>query len=164
MIDRIRKNHALEHATLHLVARSYPQAWAAGFSYGSGFTLATDLAPEAVYPLVEEALERLKAGESALRIHPNCGTNLAVTATFVTAVALAALRGWDRQRSTQQRIDLIARAILAEMVALIIAAPLALFIQAKVTTDADLDNLAVREMVSGSYGKLNLIHVRTEHP
>ncbi len=162
IVRRIRQNHALEHATLHLLARRHPQRKAAGLSYVGGFTLLTDLPPEEVYPLVDEALRRLKEGESALRIHPNCGTNLTTAALLVTGVAFASLRGWGKARSIPSKLDLLARTLLAEMVALTLAAPLGLLAQAHLTTEADLADLQVREMVSGRYGRVNLIHVRTE--
>ncbi len=162
IVRRTRQNHALEHATLHLMARRHPRRKAAGLSYAGGFTLITDLPPEEVYPLVDEALRRLKGGESVLRIHPNCGTNLITAALLVTAAAFASLRGWERARSTSSKLDLLARTLLAEMVALTLAAPLGLLVQARLTTEADLADLQVREMVSGRYGRVNLIHVRTE--
>ncbi len=162
IVRRTRQNHALEHATLHLLARRHPRRKAAGLSYAGGFTLITDLPPEEVYPLVDEALRRLKGGESVLRIHPNCGTNLITAALLVTAAAFASLRGWGRARSTSSKLDLLARTLLAEMVALALAAPLGLLVQARLTTEADLADLQVREMVSGRYGRVNLIHVRTE--
>ena len=161
-VRRTRQNHALEHATIHLIGRAHPQSRVAGLSYPTGFTLITNLEPETVYPLVDEALQRLKRGESHLRLHPNCGTNLMTTALLVSAVAVATLRGLSEGRSAEARFDRFTRLVLLETVALVVAAPLGLLSQAKLTTEADLSDLRVQAIVGGRYGSFNLIHVRTK--
>ncbi|MBN1262269.1 MAG: hypothetical protein JXB35_16440, partial [Anaerolineae bacterium] len=82
---RIRRNHALEHATITLLNRQHPEAQIVGFSGPRAVTLYTNLSVQEVYPAVKEALRLLKQGRRGLAIHPNCGTNL------VTAAALTVL-------------------------------------------------------------------------
>ena len=69
LILETRRNHALEHATLHLLARSYRTSMA-GHSNPTGFFLLGDLNTEDVRIAVTEAYERLNAGESGLAVHP----------------------------------------------------------------------------------------------
>ena len=77
-ISRIRRNHALEHATLHILAQRFPGKPMAGHSNPRGFWILGDVPTEEIKSAVESALARLRAGESHLALHPNCGTNIAV--------------------------------------------------------------------------------------
>ena len=83
-----RQHHAIEHATLHILAARYPSRRMVGYSDPRGFTIFGDLTEEAVRRAVSEAILRLQSGESQLAIHPNCGTNLAATGVLVTLAAL----------------------------------------------------------------------------
>jgi len=79
LILETRRNHALEHATLHILARTH-RTNMAGHSNPTGFFLLGDLQLEEIADAATEAMKRLKAGESGLAVHPGCGTNLAVSA------------------------------------------------------------------------------------
>ncbi len=74
LIDRVRRNHALEHATIHVLSRRYRDLHVMGRSTPNGFILYGDLPTDAVYEAAQEALERLRAGERHLAVHPACGT------------------------------------------------------------------------------------------
>ena len=87
MLSRIRRNHGLEHATLHLLARRFPRKPMGGYSDPGGFWIVGSVPTEALQEAIEEALTRMRAGEHNLAIHPNCGTN------FITAGTLAGLSG-----------------------------------------------------------------------
>jgi len=77
-ISRTRRNHSLEHATIHVLSKKFPNVTLAGMSSPSGFTLIGDVATEDVAEAAIEALRRLREGESQLALHPNCGTNFAI--------------------------------------------------------------------------------------
>ena len=51
-----------------------------------------DVPTEQVESAVREALQRLKAGERGLAVHPNCGTNLATTGLLATSLAFRRFR------------------------------------------------------------------------
>src|SRR5512143_927816 len=87
IISRIRRNHGLEHATLHTLANRLPHTMLAGHSDTGGFWIIGDVSTDVLQAAVQEALTRLRAGESGLAVHPNCGTNI------VTAGAMAGLAG-----------------------------------------------------------------------
>src|SRR5512147_3069088 len=87
-ISRVRRNHALEHATLQIMARKRPTTIAAGYSDTSGFWVIGQVSTEDLEESIKEALARLHAGEHELAIHPNCGTN------FVAAGAVAGSLAW----------------------------------------------------------------------
>jgi len=132
LIRRARQHHAIEHATIHLLAARHPRVSLAGLSDPLGFTLYGNVATEDVQQAVREALLRLQAGEAGLAIHPNCGTNLATSIVLTTIAAVTGSVG--NQRRLLDRIVSIA---LLVMTALFLAGPLGMWLQ-RYTTLADV--------------------------
>ena len=69
IVSRVRRNHGLEHATLHILSQRYPKRSLAGHSDTGGFWILGDVSIEDVYEAVEEALSRLRNGEKHLAVH-----------------------------------------------------------------------------------------------
>ena len=90
-INRIRRNHGLEHATIHILSEGHKRFSAQGNSDHRGFHLNIygDVTEEEVAAAVAEAHRRLRAGERHLAVHPNCGTVLVTTAMLATLAAQA---------------------------------------------------------------------------
>ena len=88
-----RRNHALEHATIHMLARKYADKNLAGHSNPTGFFLFGDMSTEDIRTAVNEAMARLRAGESELAIHPGCGTNFATSMVLPMTFASVPLQG-----------------------------------------------------------------------
>jgi hypothetical protein len=88
-INRIRRNHGLEHATIHILSEGHKRFSAQGNSDHRGFHLNIygDVTEEEVAAAVAEAHRRLRAGERHLAVHPNCGTVLVTTALLATLAA-----------------------------------------------------------------------------
>ena len=139
-LDRLRRNHALEHATLHLLSRTHPQALLIGRSDRKGFYLYGEVPIEAVGQAVFGAAQRLRAGESRLAIHPNCGTNLITAATLTTLATVLAI---GSARNPRQRFDRLPLAVLASLAALLLARPAGQMAQRHLTTQAQLGGLQV---------------------
>ena len=122
----IRRNHGLEHATIHILNRQRYKL--SGRSSGSGFVLLGDVPTEQVEHAVREALQRMKAGEHQLAIHPNCGTNLATAGFLATTVAFLGFagRGWRKcwERFPTMMILMIAAALLSTPLGMSLAAAL----------------------------------------
>ncbi|HEY9528683.1 MAG TPA: DUF6391 domain-containing protein, partial [Anaerolineales bacterium] len=57
-----RRNHAVEHATLKVLARKYDDKDLAGHSNPTGFFLFGDLATDDIRSAIKEAMTRLRAG------------------------------------------------------------------------------------------------------
>jgi len=150
LISRTRRNHALEHATIHMLSERHDKFSAQGHSDYRGFHLNIygDVSDEEVTAAVAEAHRRMKGGEHHLAVHPNCGTVLLTTATL-GALASQSAFGLEQRRQGRSRMDIsvffnaLPAAILAGVVSLIISKPLGMAIQAKFTTDGDLGNLEV---------------------
>ena len=94
ILQQTRQHHAIEHATIHLLAARFPRRVMAGMSDPWGFTLYGQLSTEAIEEAVEEAIQRLQGGEEELAFHPNCGTNFTTTILLATAAAFLGSVGW----------------------------------------------------------------------
>ncbi|MBF6589797.1 MAG: hypothetical protein IVW57_04605 [Ktedonobacterales bacterium] len=133
---RTRQNHALEHATVTLLARRLPGLAVSARSTPRGFTIFADLSLTEVRNAGEEALARLRGGEASLAIHPNCGTNLAVGTSLVMLGSLFALTA-VRPRTR------IASALASSVAGIMAARPLGEMMQRYVTTLPDLGDVHI---------------------
>lgn len=139
LVARVRRNHALEHATIHVLSEKHRPLSVVGRSTLSGFYLYGKLTTDMVVEAAQEALTRLRAGERHLAIHPNCGTNV-VTAGSMAGLATFAVLSTSKKR----RIDLLPSALLAATAALLLAQPVGPLLQARVTTLADMGDLTIQ--------------------
>jgi hypothetical protein len=139
-----RRNHALEHASIHILAARYPERHLAGHSDPTGFFLLGNLPTEDVRSAVTQALTRLRAGESRLAIHAGCGTNLATTVLLSGSLAWLPLSG---SRSFRKRLWLLPFALVFAFLGFLLSQPLGPWLQAKVTTEADMGNLQISAIV-----------------
>ncbi len=127
---RTRQHHAIEHATLHMLAARFPHQNFAGYSDPLGFTIYGDVDEEAVRRAVGDALLRLQAGEAGLAIHPNCGTNLAAS------TVLATLAAWIGLAGRRSLFDRLTSGLLLVLIAQVMAKPLGLRLQSYTTLAA----------------------------
>lgn len=141
LVARVRRNHALEHATIHVLSEKRRPMNVVGRSTFNGYYLYGDLSTELVIEAAHEAYDRLMAGEHQLAIHPNCGTNL-VTAGSLAGLATFAVLGNSKKRG----INLLPNALLAATAALILAQPIGPRLQAHVTTLADLGEMTIKDV------------------
>ena len=146
-----RRNHALEHATLHVLAEKYPDRHMAGHSNPTGFFILGNLPIEDVTNAVTQALTRLRAGESELAIHAGCGTNLATTLLLSGTFAWFVLRG---AKSTLGRIFRLPFAVAFALLGFVLSQPLGPVIQQKITTDANMGDLQVVEVRETMQGRV----------
>lgn len=140
LVDRTRRNHGLEHATITLLSQKHRGLSMVGRSTPNGFYLYGDVPTEAVAEAAQAALARMRAGERHLAIHPNCGTNF-VTAGL--AAALAAFLGFVGARDWRARAERLPIVAAFATVALILAQPLGLTLQRDVTTSGEMGTLEI---------------------
>lgn len=143
LILETRRNHALEHATLHLLARKYKTTMA-GHSNPTGFYLLGEFDLEDIADAATEAMKRLKAGESGLAVHEGCGTNLAVAALLPATFAWAPLQG---AKSTRWRLLLIPLALVFALFGYFLSKPLGPWLQKYITTEADLGDMRITQIL-----------------
>ena len=162
ILSRVRRNHGLEHATIHMLAKKHGNFSAQGNSNHRGFALnifSDKITEDDIAAAVNEAFTRMKGGEHALAIHPNCGTVLLTTATMTTLAAQAAF-SVEHARQQASRTDGsvfingLPGAILASVIALITSKPVGLHLQEKYTTEGDLGAM---ELVSIKPVKPNVV-------
>jgi hypothetical protein len=158
-VSRIRRNHGLEHATIHILAKKGARSSLAGYSDSGGFWILGEVSTEDVRSAAEEALRRLRGGERELAIHPNCGTNFVTTGSLAGMAAAAAMltagRGW---REKAGRVPL---AMTAATLALIVAQPLGFYIQEHITTSGDPEGLEIVRISPSRRGRLQAHRVVT---
>jgi uncharacterized protein DUF6391 len=139
-----RRNHAVEHATLQILARKYNDKNLAGHSNPTGFFLFGEIAMDDIRHAINEAMTRLRAGESELAIHPGCGTNFA---TSMVLPATFAFLPMQRARSNFWRFLFIPIALGLAVFGYLLSKPLGPWLQRNITTEADLGKLQVMEII-----------------
>jgi hypothetical protein len=150
----IRQNHALEHATIHVLSRYSPYARIMGRTTLSGYHIVGALSTQDVANAAAEALVRLQQGEAHLSVHPRCGTNLAVTGVLAGTAAFGATLG--RPRSRLERLPL---ALMAATLAAIAAQPLAHLVQERITTSPDVEGVYIENVERLQSGMLAIHRV-----
>ena len=143
LILETRRNHALEHATLHVLARKYRTPMA-GHSNPTGFFLLGDPSTDDVREAANEAMTRLRAGEHGLAVHPGCGTNLVAATLLPATFAWVPFRG---TRTTRWRLLLIPFALTFALFGYLLSRPLGPWLQKYITTEADLGNMQIVDVV-----------------
>ena len=137
VINAIRRNHALEHATISiLLSRHGPHMRVIGRAAPDGFYIYGDIPTERLKEFAHEGLARLQRGESHLAVSPLCGTNLAVAGVLAGLASLFAM-------GSRNRLQGIPGAIMAAMLAVIAAQPLGRLVQKHVTTSPELDGIRI---------------------
>jgi hypothetical protein len=146
LVATVRRNHGLEHATIHVLSERVKQLAVMGHATLEGFNLIGDVPTEAIEAAAQEALKRLRAGQHRMVIHPNCGTN------FVTMGFAAGLAAWAASfgRGT---ISKLPRIIMVSTLALLFAMPVGLLVQEHITTSpmvGDAQILGVERIQRGN--------------
>ena len=137
-LSRIRQHHGLEHATITLLSRRVPGVQLVARSDFQGFVVVGKVDTSVLAEAAEEALDRLKAGEDRLAVHPNCGTNLVTAGLLSGLAAFVATTG--RSRSLADRLP---SAVLAATIALLAAAPAGRWAQENLTTTPHVDGARI---------------------
>ena len=158
LIASTRRNHGLEHATVHILSERHPGIGIAGRSTPSGFYIYGNLAVEQIESAAAEALARLRAGESRLTIHPGCGTNL-VASGMMAGMAAFAATGLGKRRS---RWEALPTAITAATLALLVSQPVGPLIQERITTSADMSTMQILGVWRTNSGGLPVHRVDTQ--
>lgn len=139
LLNAVRRNHALEHATISiLLGRLNQPTRIIGRSTGSGFHIYGRLPTAMLEQSAREGLARLRQGEAHLAISPLCGTNLVVAGLLSglsSTLALGSKGGLTRLPSV----------MTSAMLAVLIAQPLGRLAQKYLTTSPDL---SLTEIVS----------------
>ena len=144
-INRVRRNHGLEHATIHMLSAKHK-----GNSDHRGFSLNVygDVTQAEVETAVYQAHKRLSAGEHQLAVHQNCGTVLIVMGTLAAIASQLAFGIEERRQKRSQMTPAVftaalPTAVLASIVAIIVGRPLGIKLQAAYTVEGDIGDLQI---------------------
>ncbi len=152
-VGKVRRVHALEHATITLLSQRVADLHIAGRSTPKGFWLYGEVDTEEVRRAVHDALALLQGGAAHLAIHPNCGTNIAVAGLVAGLASFLASASWGRRENPLNRVP---RAVLAATASVILSRPLGFWVQEHVTTSPDLAGLQVGEIRRLKRGRLTV--------
>ena len=145
-IRSTRRNHALEHATMKVLAERFKGVKMMGHSNPGGFLLFADLPTELVTEAVLEARKRLQAGESNLAIHPGCGTNMAASSLLAGSASFVVLMALSRGKNPKWWHILLSTLVAVPVY--ILSKPIGPRLQETVTTDAEIGDLEVTLVTS----------------
>ena len=159
-ISRIRRNHGLEHATIHTLSEKFPNIPIGGISSPFGFTILGEVETEDVAEAAVEALKKLRAGQSDLAMHPNCGTNFAVSGIFAGLAAWLGMVGVGN--STKKKLERIPLMMTLATMALILTRPLGPIIQKQITTTGDPQRLELTKVETSVRGGVKMHRVSTQ--
>lgn len=142
--NRVRRNHALEHATLRVLAETRGNTALSGYSDLGGFWIMGEVDTGQLREAADMAMARLRAGEADLAIHPQCGTNYVVAGMLAGTAAWLGLLGTGGNLG--RRVKRWPRVVSLATMALIMGRPLGPLAQKYVTTDAKIGDLEVVEI------------------
>jgi hypothetical protein len=159
VVDRTRRNHGLEHATVTVLSRRDRKLKLAGRSTPNGFYIYGKVDSAELRRSVDEALNRLKDGEVELAVHPNCGTNLIAKGL---AAGLTSYFGFLGANTTRSRFSRLPRVAMLSAVALALAQPLGLALQKHITTSGEIRDMRIINVKRSEQGGLVTHFVTTE--
>ena len=151
MVDRTRRNHGLEHATVTILTERRPGLKLAGRSTPFGFYIYGRTETNELRSAVDEALRRLKGGELHLAVHPNCGTNLIAKGIAAGLTSYFSFMGTNSLRGRLMRLPRVA---LLSGVAAMLAQPVGLALQKHLTTSAEVRDMRIVSVKRSDKGGL----------
>jgi len=142
---RLRRNHALEHATINVIEQRYGPTGLSGLAQEDGFIIEGHVDPVVLDEAAREGLFRLQQGERQLAIHERCGTSM-LAANFLSAVIFILLfwaSDWFNFFSV----------LLALLVGQVLGPLLGRFMQKWVTTSPEVNGFRIAGVeIKGGHG------------
>jgi len=153
----VKQNHALEHATIVLLSRQFPDVRFAGISFAAGFFVFGDVPTGEILPAAQDALHLLRTTQPELAIHERCGTNLAVTGMLTGLAAMTVAR-------MRKPYGTLNNVILASTAAIILSRPLGLAVQRYITTQTPNNSMVIEKITSLNFFGTPAHFVSTDNP
>ena len=146
-IATVRRNHALEHATVTLLlSKLGPDIRLVGRATGDGFLIFGDIPTQTLRECVTEALMRLKRGEGFWAVTPLCGTNLVSAGVLASLSTMAVIRRAEKSGKK----DRLPTVLLAGVIGVTVAQPLGRLLQKHITTSPDLEDTEIIDIETRS--------------
>ena len=131
LLRDVRRNHALEHATVAVLLERGARPPLGGYSTRGGFFIFGKLTMASIEDAAREALNRLREGQKELAISPFCGTNI-ITRALLTGLVTALVM--NRKQGRLRRLPTLAAGIVG---AAVVSRPIGHSLQRRYTTLAE---------------------------
>ncbi len=154
-ISIVRRNHGIEHATVHLLTARNANRSIVGRADAKGFFIYGDVATQELQTAAQEAVRRLQTGDAHLAIHPRCGTNLVTAGVLAGIAALLAL---GRKPSWRKFPNVIVATTFAAYIAPLVG----LKLQERITTSPDAHGARIAGIRASRWGNIPVKHVDIE--
>lgn len=151
----IRRNHGIEHATVHVLTEMNPEIRLVGRADTEGFNIYGDVDTQQLEQAAQTALKRLQSGEGYLAVHPRCGTQIVVGGLLAGVAAVVAM-------GRRPRLSKVPEVILATTIAAFLSPQLGLVVQEKVTTSPDASGARLARIRQSQFGNIKTQHVDIE--
>ncbi len=159
ILQRVRRNHAIEHATMHLLGRTLRAPKLAARSDWRGITFYGDVDTRVLESALDGGMLALNSGHRALAVHPRCGSMISAS------MLLAMLAGWlvqsDVKRKPTPTRGLLS--IAGVTGAMLLAQPLGYAMQKHVLTDPDASHAKLVSIRSSGRGPLTSHRITIVH-
>lgn len=155
VVNAIRRNHALEHATVTvMLARTGADLRLVGRAVVDGFYVYGRVPTDLLRECALEALARLRQGDTGLAVTPLCGTNIAVGGVLGGVAAALALG----RRPTLPNLPHACSAVALSLMA---AQPVGRWVQRHLTTRADLAGVEIAGIRRGLGGWVHKVETHS---
>ncbi len=151
-LEKVRRNHGIEHATVHVLSESHPNLSLVGRADGNGFAIIGDVNPEELATAAQEALQRMKNGQGDLAVHPRCGTQLVTLGALTACAAFFAL-------GRRPRFSKLPDAMIATTLAAFVAPMVGMQLQKHVTTSPNVFDANFVAVTRKNFAGLDYWHV-----
>ncbi len=148
----IRRNHGIEHATVHVLTERNPEIRLVGRADTEGFNIYGDVDTQELEQAAQEALRRLQSGQGHLAVHPRCGTQIVVGGLLAGVAAFVSM-------GRRPRLSKLPEVVLATTIAAFLSPQLGLVVQEKITTSPDAHGARLAGIRQQKWGNIKAQHV-----
>ncbi len=148
---QMRRNHALEHATINLLRRRHARITLFGMPDQHGFHLRGRVPHDAVIRATQEGIRRLKQGERSLAWSRRCPTSLVATQVILSVIFLVIVLSIWR--------EFIAPVLLTALMAgALLGPPVSPYVQRWLLVEPDPGSLEFRDLeIEEPTGRLRIL-------
>ncbi|GAB6137434.1 DUF6391 domain-containing protein [Halanaerobaculum tunisiense] len=139
----LRRNHALEHATINVLEEKYGCKNLSGWAQEDGFYISGVFNAAVIEEAAEEGLFRLQQGEQDLVVHKRCGTSLSM-ANILSALIFFTLLFITKTFS-------LFNVVIALLLANFLGPSLGVWVQKKFTTSAQVAGMVIAGINQDNY-------------
>jgi len=166
MFDRIskitlnvRKNHAIEHATVSvLLAEGKKKSAVLGFAIPTGFIISSKSNKNEILSAARSGLKLIQSGDEEVSISQFCGTNI-VVAAFISGVSTLLISRILGKKS-KNILNMANGFILSSL----FSKPIGRLVQKYVTTNSNVKNIKISKGRSIKLGSFYIHYVSTSYP